>query len=207
MAPFDLATRLLQLIEQEIEFQAAGEVGLIRAQVNSLSNAKICRALYRASQAGVRIELVVRGICCLRPGVAGLSENIRVVSVVDRFLEHPRIYHFRHGGADLVYMASADLMGRNLFRRIELMFPIESPPLRERILNEILMIPLQDNVKARELRADGTYHRLTPEAGVARVRTQEHFIALARRAGVKAAPYKESLKEPRKRSKRQRKKS
>jgi polyphosphate kinase len=122
-------------------------------------------ALYRASQAGVRIDLQVRGMCCLKPGVLGLSETITVTSIVGRYLEHARIYYFRNGGKDEILLGSADLMPRNLDRRVEVLFPIESPRLRKRILKEILEVHLRDTKQARRLLPDGTYERVLPADG------------------------------------------
>jgi polyphosphate kinase len=151
----------------------------IIARMNSLVEPTLIGALYRASQAGVKIELIVRGICCLRPGVKGVSENITVRSIVDRFLEHSRIYFFENACQSEVFAGSADWMPRNLFRRIEVVFPIEDGNLRERVISEILAVTLADNVKARFLRSDGTYHRATPGRGEKLRRSQAEFIALA----------------------------
>ena len=118
------------------------------------------QALYRASQAGVRIDLICRGICALRPGLPGVSDNIRVISIVDRFLEHSRIFYFGNGGDPQVYIGSADWMDRNLSRRVEVVFPIEQPDLKQRLIREILATSLADNVKARELMPDGSYRRV-----------------------------------------------
>ncbi len=152
---------------------------------NALADPEVIKALYRASQAGVQVDLLVRGACALRPGVPKLSERIRVTSVVDRFLEHARIWHFHARGEKKVVLASGDWMPRNFIRRVDLAFPVESPPLKERILSEILGTMLGDNVKASALRPDGTYERVrprTPGTGEAALRSQEHFMALARRA-------------------------
>ena len=150
--------------------------------MNSLVDPEVIRALYRASQAGVKVDLLVRGICCLRPGIAGVSENIQVLSVVDRFLEHARIFYFQAGGKKEVYLGSADWMPRNFIRRVEVMFPVEDPALRDRMLDEILRPSLADNVKARRLLSDGSYERLHPPAGdpAAAVRSQQRFMELAR---------------------------
>jgi polyphosphate kinase len=137
------------------------------------------QALYRASQAGVRIDLIVRGICCLRPGVPGLSENITVRSIVDRYLEHSRIFYFENATQRQVYVGSADWMDRNFFRRLEVVFPVEDGVLRERIIGEILGTVLADNVKARRLRADGTYERLAPAPGEALRRSQAEFMEIS----------------------------
>jgi len=177
VAPFELHTRMLKMIERESQNAANGLPARIIAKINSLAEPQIIEALYRASQAGVKIELIVRGICCLRPGVKGLSENISVRSIVDRFLEHSRIYYFENACQPEVFVGSADWLPRNLFRRIEVVFPIEDGVLRERIINEILAVTLADNVKARKLRSDGTYH-LREKRGKPR-RSQFEFIALA----------------------------
>src|SRR5205085_9947447 len=136
----------------------------IVAKINGLLEPVIVQALYRASQAGVKIDLVCRGICALRPGLPGVSDNIRVRSVVDRFLEHSRIFYFGNGGDPQVYIGSADWMDRNLSRRVEVIFPIEQADLKQRLIGEILATSLADNVKARELLPDGTYRRIVPEA-------------------------------------------
>jgi len=149
--------------------------------MNSLVDPDVIRALYRASQASVRIDLLVRGICCLQPGIPGQSENIRVTSTVDRFLEHARIFYFEAGGKHEVYLSSADWMPRNFVRRIEVMFPIDDETLRARILKEILGTQLADNVRARLLLPDGTYQRVVPDKDAPRVRSQESFIAFARK--------------------------
>jgi polyphosphate kinase len=146
-----------QRVEREIERQKAYGDGQITMKMNALVDKSCIQALYRASQAGVPIELQVRGICCLRPRVSGVSETIRVTSIVGRFLEHTRIFHFHNGGEDDVLLGSADLMPRNLDRRVETLFPIESPELRRTIIDDILRTHLRDNVQAKELVADGTY--------------------------------------------------
>ena len=156
VAPLNLQERLLQLIGREAERAQAGEPARILAKMNSLVDPVLIRALYRASQAGVEIQLQVRGICCLRPGLRGISEHLRVVSVVDRFLEHSRIFAFGAGARTEVYLASADWMPRNLHRRIEVMWPIEDAALRARVL-EILRLGLADDVKSQLLQSDGTY--------------------------------------------------
>jgi polyphosphate kinase len=178
-APFDLQTRLIQLIEREIGHAQKGLPAHIIVRMNSLVEPTLIEALYRASQAGVKIELIVRGICCLRPGVKGVSENITVRSIVDRFLEHSRIYFFENACQPEVFAGSADWMPRNLFRRIEVVFPIEDGNLRERVIREILGVTLADNVKARFLRADGTYRRAELHNGDKRHRSQTEFTALA----------------------------
>jgi polyphosphate kinase len=179
VAPFDLQARLLQLIEREIGHAQRGLPARIIARMNSLVEPALIETLYRASQAGVKIDLIVRGICCLRPGVKGVSENITVRSIVDRFLEHSRIYFFENACQPEVFAGSADWMPRNLFRRIEAVFPIEDGNLRERVLSEILAVTLADNVKARFLCADGTYRRTEPRNGEKKRRSQTEFIALA----------------------------
>ncbi len=186
-APFELSDRLLQLVERETENARRGLPARIILKLNSLVDQRGIEALYRASAAGVRIELIVRGICCLRPGLKGLSENITVRSIVDRFLEHSRVYYFENACQPEVFVSSADWMPRNFIRRIELAFPIEDGNLRERVINEVLAISLADNVKARFLQPDGSYRRSAPPDGKAR-RSQFEFIALA--AGADDAPRK-----------------
>ena len=170
---------MLEMIAKEAEFQKAGKNGRIIAKINGLLEPAVVQALYRASQAGVKIDIVCRGICSLRPGVPGISDNIRVISIIDRFLEHSRIFYFGNGGDPLVYIGSADWMDRNLSRRVEVVFPIEPPELKQRLIREILAVTLSDNVKARELRADGSYHRVVPAADQPLVRSQDVFLELA----------------------------
>lgn len=177
-APFSLRDRLVELIEGEIVRRERGQRAHVMAQVNSLSDPQMIEALYRASAAGVRIDLNVRGICCLRPGVPNQSENIRVVSVLDRYLEHARILYFYHGGAELVFISSADWMLRNLDKRVELLVPVEDPDNRQRLI-AILKSYARDNVKGRQLLADGTYHRLRPGKDGRKHRHQEHLHRLA----------------------------
>ncbi|MBC8131661.1 MAG: RNA degradosome polyphosphate kinase, partial [Deltaproteobacteria bacterium] len=176
VAPLGLQDKILSLIEREAGF---GPRGRIIAKMNSLVDASVIKALYRASQAGVSIDLIVRGICCLRPGVPGTSENIRVTSIVDRFLEHARIFYFEAGGKKEVFLSSADWMPRNFLRRVEVMFPVDDVTLRDRVIDEILAISLGDNVKARRLLPDGSYERIRPE-GKPALRSQVRFMELAR---------------------------
>jgi len=179
VAPFGLQERILALIEREAQRARGGEPARIVAKMNSLVDPSVIRALYAASTAGVSIDLLVRGICCLRPGIPGTSENIRVVSVVDRFLEHSRIFSFGAGERAEVYISSADWMPRNFTRRIEVMFPVDDPALRGRLLNDVLAVSLSDGVKARRLAPDGTYSRVQRTEGA--VRSQEYFLQRARR--------------------------
>ena len=181
MAPTGLRERFLALIERERRRAEAGQAAEIRAKMNSLVDEEIIRALYAASGAGVKIQLNVRGICCLRPGVKGASENIEVVSIVDRFLEHARIFYFRNGGDEELYLASADWMPRNLDKRIELMFPVESVECRMRVV-QALDATLQDNVKARVLQADGSYKRRRPARGEEPYRSQLELYRQAKTA-------------------------
>lgn len=183
VAPFDLHRRLLELIEREAENARRGLPARIIAKVNSLAEPEIIAALYRASQAGVKIELIVRGVCCLRPGVTALSENISVRSIVGRFLEHPRIYYFENACDPDVFIGSADWLPRNLFRRIETVVPIADGILRERLINEILLPTLADNTKARELLPDGKYQLVKPAAKAQARHSQAEFIRLAQTGG------------------------
>ena len=188
VAPFDMHTRMLQLVAREAENAKRGLPARIIAKFNSLVEPQLIEALYVASQAGVKIDLIIRGICCLRPGVKGLSENITVRSVVDRFLEHSRIYYFENACQPEIFVGSADWMPRNLFRRIEVMFPIEDGNLADRVIREILGVSLADNVKARLLGADGVYRRVKIATGEKPCRSQSEFIALAApKAAAKAA--------------------
>jgi polyphosphate kinase len=170
-APTGLRPRILELIEAETHRRQQGQQAFIDAKINSLVDPEIINALYAASQAGVTVRLNIRGVCCLRPGLAELSENISVVSIVDRYLEHARIFHFHHGADNLVFISSADWMPRNLDRRIELLVPIEDQTAKARLV-AILNTYFEDNVKARALQPDGMYKRLKPGRKKAR-RSQE----------------------------------
>jgi polyphosphate kinase len=170
--PTRLKQRFIELIDREIQVSTPEQPGLLMAKVNSLQDREICRALFRASQAGVKVLLNVRGICCLRPGLKGFSENIEVRSIIDRYLEHARIFYFRNGGHEEVYMSSADWMVRNLEKRVEILFPIVAPELVRRLI-AMLKVFFHDNVKARRLLSDGTYEMVPP--GEPRVRAQERF--------------------------------
>ena len=181
MSPAQLRDRVVKLIERETRRAQDGQGGLIRAKMNALVDERVIDALYRASRAGVRVRLNVRGICALRPGVKGLSENIEVVSIVGRFLEHARIFHFQNGGEDEVFLSSADWMPRNLDRRIELMAPIKAPDCRRRLL-EILDVLFKDNVKARRLLADGTWRVAARPASDAPFIAQAALYEQVRRA-------------------------
>ena len=178
-APFQLHERMLALIEREAGQARKGLPARIIAKMNALVDREIIEALYRASQAGVKIDLIVRGICCLRPGLGGISDNITVRSIVDRFLEHSRIFYFENGCQPEIFMGSADWMPRNFFRRIEIVFPVEDGNLRERIGSELLGLSLAENVKVRFLQAAGSYRRPVLKRGVTPRRSQMEFIALA----------------------------
>jgi len=174
-SPFGLHQMLLERIEGEAASARRGEPARIAAKMNALIDPAIIQALYSASRAGVAIDLVVRGMCCLRPGVPGLSENVRVRSIVGRFLEHSRIFYFLAGGTHLTYCASADWMPRNFFGRVEICFPIEDPELRERVVDEGIMTYLADDSQAWELEPDGAYHRV-PQQGPSPRRAQEVLL-------------------------------
>ena len=180
VAPFDMKQRLIAKIERERDNARAGKPARIVAKLNSLVDQDLIEKLYEASNAEVTIDLIVRGICCLRPKMPGLSDYIRVVSIVGRFLEHSRIYYFENGGQPEVYLSSADWMPRNFLRRVEVAFPIETPQLRDLIVNEVLPRFLDDRVKARELQPDGSYRRLKPEGLEARAQAQWHFREVSR---------------------------
>ena len=176
VAPNDLHRRTIALIDEQAERARAGKASRIFAKLNSLVDPDVIEALYRASRAGVPIDIVPRGICALRPGVAGLSETIRVRSIIDRFLEHSRIYIFGPDEDAKVYISSADWMPRNFFRRVEVMVPIEAPALASRILREIVPVYLADNSRARIMDADGNFHLVRPKADEALVRCQTYFL-------------------------------
>jgi polyphosphate kinase len=180
IAPQFLAERIIALIDRERVNAEAGRPARIIAKLNALVDPGAIEALYAASKAGVRIDLMIRGICCLRPGMPGVSENIRVLSVVDKFLEHARVAYFQNDQAPEVFLASADWMPRNFRRRVEVMFPIDEPRLKNRIVDGLLAVSLSDNVKARMLMPDGTYRRLRPAAGEPMIRCQLEFQNMAR---------------------------
>ncbi len=179
IAPHDLKRRTIELINEQTARASEGKKARISAKLNSLVDRQTIEALYRASQAGVPIDLMIRGICCLRPGLPGISENIRVFSVVDRFLEHSRILVFGEGPKQQVYLSSADWMPRNFERRVEVMFPIEAEDLRRRIVAEIMPTCLRDNCHMRVLRADGAYERVSPPSGESGHRSQIELLTLA----------------------------
>ena len=162
VAPVNLRERLEAMIQREIEHQKAGRGGRLIFKCNSLVDPSTIRALYRASQAGVKIDLLIRGGCCLRPGVPGVSENITVVSILGRFLEHSRAFYFRNGGgaSEEIYLGSADLMNRNLSRRVEVLFPLEDHKMVRHVKDNILDAYLSDTVKVRRMKSDGTYVRM-----------------------------------------------
>ncbi len=177
VAPEHMHVRTMELIEEQTARAREGRPAWIYAKLNALVDYRVIEALYRASQAGVPVELLVRGICCLRPGLPGISENIRVTSIVDRFLEHSRIYVFGPGDEAQVFLSSADWMPRNFHRRVEVMFPIEAPELKRRVLHEIIPIYQRDNMRTRVLHADGIYYRAAPDGQLPH-RSQEEFLAL-----------------------------
>ena len=179
LAPQRMLDFMVERIDRETANRKAGKPARVTAKLNGLLEPAVVQALYRASQAGVPIEICCRGVCALRPGVPGVSETIRVTSVVDRFLEHSRIFYFENGGEPDIYIGSADWMDRNLTRRVEVVFPIEQPDLKQRLIEEILKTSLADTVKARELQSDGTYKRVAPRAGETPLRSQSHFLQLA----------------------------
>ena len=160
VAPINLRERLLGLIQREVEHVAAGRDGRLVFKMNALVDRDMIAALVGAARAGVRVDLLVRGVCCLRPGVPGLSEGVTVTSIVGRFLEHSRVFWFHNGGAEEVYLGSADLMPRNLDRRVEVLFPVRDPDLARHLRYEVLDAYLRDNLRARRMQADGTYRRL-----------------------------------------------
>src|SRR5216110_786312 len=197
VAPFDMKQRLISKIERERDNARAGKPARIIAKLNSLVDQEIIETLYEASSAEVTIDLIVRGICCLRPKVPDLSEYIRVISIVGRFLEHSRIYYFENASQPELFLSSADWMPRNFLRRVEVAFPIETPPLRDHIINEVLPRFLNDRVKARELQPDGSYRRLKPEGPEPRSQAQWHFREVtrerAKKLGRKKSPPADKL--------------
>jgi polyphosphate kinase len=191
VAPLNLRERVVELIDREADHARHGRPARIIAKLNSLVDEKAISALYAASQAGVEIDLIIRGVCCLRPGLAGVSDRIRVVSIVDRFLEHARVFALENGGEPEVYLSSADWMPRNFIRRVEVMFPIEDEKIRRWIRHDLLGAQLLDNVKARDMASDGSYRRRAPRSGEQPNRTQVVFMDRAKeraRAAVWSVP-------------------
>ncbi len=178
VAPVTMRERIIAMIDREAENVRKGGTGRIVAKMNSLVDVQVIRALYRASRAGVKIDLIVRGICCLRPGLEGISDNIKVISIVGRFLEHSRIFYFYNNGNEEVYIGSADWMTRNLSRRVETVTPVEDPRLMKQ-LQEILGVMLADNCHAWELQSDGSYVRRQPKPGEKEIIAQETLMQMA----------------------------
>ncbi|MBV9949344.1 MAG: polyphosphate kinase 1, partial [Myxococcales bacterium] len=179
VAPLGMHETVLALISREAQHARAGRPARIVAKMNQLVDADVIEALYHASQAGVRITLLVRGICCLRPSVPGVSENIEVLALIDRFLEHGRVFHFKNGGNDEVYMGSADWMPRNFHRRVEAMLLVDDPALRARLI-EITELQMADNTKSWLLQPGGKYERVQPKPGAPPMRCQARFIEMTR---------------------------
>jgi polyphosphate kinase len=176
VAPINLRDRLEALIDREIEHQRNGSKGHMILKTNGLVDKPVMKKLYQASQAGVQVDLLVRGICCLRPGVPGLSDNVRVISIVGRFLEHSRIYYFHNGGQEEIYAGSADLMPRNLNQRVEVLFPVQDRSLIRHLRDDILTTYLSDNIKARVMMPNGTYQRAKKDDDTDSIYSQEAFL-------------------------------
>ena len=182
IAPVNLRSRMLALIQRETEHARVGKPAHLIAKVNRLTDLDVIEALYKASQAGVKIELIVRGACMLRPGVPGLSSTIHVRSIVGRFLEHSRIFYFLNGGDEELYIGSADWMTRNLDRRVEVVVPVLSPHLKKYLKDTVLSAYLRDNVKARVMNSDGIYE--TPQIAMG----EEPFNSQTYFEGVNSSP-------------------
>jgi len=180
VAPINLRSRMEALITREIEIQEKNGIGHLIFKVNSMVDKKMIQFLYKASQAGVKIDLFVRGICCLRPGMPEISENIQVTSIVGRFLEHSRIYYFRNGGNEEIYLGSADLMPRNIDRRVEVLFPVQDKLMIKHIYDNVLSYYYKDNTKARKMLPDGSYVRIKPQNGDKPLNIQSWFITSRR---------------------------
>ena len=178
VAPINLRARMAELIRREIEQHRQHKNGHLIFKMNALVDKPMIQLLYQASQVGVKVDLLVRGICCLRPGLPGISENIRVISIVGRFLEHSRIYYFHNNGEEEVHLGSADLMPRNIDRRVEVLFPVEDLDLIRYLRDEVLPVYLKDNVKARRMCADGTYKHTRPSTGEPAINSQAYFIEM-----------------------------
>jgi polyphosphate kinase len=175
VAPVNLRDRMTSLIEREIEHQREGRPARIIAKINRIADTRIIGKLYEASQAGVPIDLIVRGICMIRPGIPGLSETINIRSIVGRFLEHSRIFYFANGGDEDLYIGSSDLMPRNLNRRVEVLSKVHDEKLKSYLRDVVLETYLRDNVKARRLRTDGTYERIPVGPDEPRINSQAEF--------------------------------
>ncbi|MEK9136052.1 MAG: polyphosphate kinase 1, partial [Bacteroidota bacterium] len=188
VAPVNMREKLTALMIREIMHAKAGKPAELIFKMNALTDLQMIETLYEASRTGVKIDLIVRGVCSLRPGVKGVSENIHVRSIVGRFLEHSRVFYFANDGNAELYLGSADLMGRNLDRRVELIFPIEDPTWRETIKKEVLDLALRDNVRARILQADGSYTRVQPVNSEPPVELQQSTVQTRAKLQSKAAP-------------------
>jgi polyphosphate kinase len=176
VAPVSMRREIIRRIDREIERHQDKGSGYIGWKLNALVDKQVIQALYRASMAGVKIDLNVRGQCCLRPGIKGISDTIRVTSILGRFLEHARIYYFRNGGEEEVLLGSSDMMPRNLQKRVEVLFPVGDKKLRSAIIKDILEVHLADNVKARYLSSDGSYRRVQPKKGEKKMNSQLWMI-------------------------------
>lgn len=183
VAPIDLRARFAKLIEREIAHKKAGRPARLIFKMNGFVDREMIRLVYEASKAGVQIDLLVRGVCVLRPGLSGVSENIRVISIVGRFLEHSRIFFFENGGKHEIYMGSADLMPRNLNERVETVFPVGDEEIVRHLRDEVLELYLSDNVKARVMQSDGSYVRKHPSEGEESVNAQQVLLDRRKRAG------------------------
>jgi len=176
VAPVNIRSRMESLIDREIEHCMKGEKGNLIFKINHLIDKGMIQKLYQASRAGVKVDLLVRGICGLRPGIKGVSDNISVTSIVGRFLEHSRIYYFRNRGNEEIYLGSADLMPRNIDRRVEVLFPVQDPNIIVQIRDQILGIYMKDNLKTRRMQPDGSYVRVHPEKNAEPIDSQAWFI-------------------------------
>jgi polyphosphate kinase len=185
VAPGGIRDQLIDRINREVIRQQSHNDGYLVFKMNALVDKACIQALYRASQAGVKIHLFIRGMCGLRPGMPGLSETITVISHVGRFLEHSRCFYFRNGGNDELFIGSADLMTRNLDRRVELLFPIENAKLRKFIVESILTPYLKDNTQGRRLESDGTYTRIKPSPDDPPFHVQDWFVSQGKDKGIK----------------------
>jgi len=176
VAPRDIRNGIIRRIDREIEHHRLSGDGYLMFKMNALADRECIMALYRASQAGVRVVLQVRGICCLRPGIPGLSDTIRVTSIVGRFLEHARIFYFHNGGKPEIFLGSADLMPRNLDRRVEVLFPVDDAALRSALIDTVIPVQLSDTEKTRVLLPRGTYRRFERTPEIPAVNAQAWFM-------------------------------